>query len=106
MLASRSDVRAFSSGASMSGLPHAKHRGQGRALWRGRQDPSACLALDLKLLPIEEANQVVRLLEAESHQNDAAQAPRPALEGVVDGPARAIRHHVMPRQHANDDGWG
>jgi len=75
----------------MSGLPHTRYGGLGRALWHGRQDPPACFALDLALLPVEGARQSVRLLKVEVDQGSAIQAYGLAVGGVVDRPAGRLR---------------
>jgi hypothetical protein len=58
------------------------------------------LALDLKVLPVEHIHQLVRILKAEAHKRDPAQAYRPALEYIVHRPAGPIRLQVMSKQRS------
>jgi hypothetical protein len=73
-------------------------------LWRGRQDQAVCFALDLKLLPVEDANQVIRLLEAEVDQGSAIQAYGLAVGGVVDRPASQLWPQVMTQPRSGRSG--
>ena len=61
-------------------------------------------AVDLKLLPVEEARQSVRLLKGEVDQGSAIQAHGLAVGGVVDRPAGRLRPHVMPQPRSGCGG--
>ena len=62
-------------------------------------------AVDLKLLPVEEARQSVRFLKGEVDQGSALQAHGLAVGGVVDRPAGRLRPHVMPQPRSGCDRW-
>ena len=61
-------------------------------------------AVDLKLLPVEEARQSVRLLEGEVDQGSAIQAHGLAVGGVVDRPASRLRSYVMAQERSGCGG--
>ena len=60
--------------------------------------------LDFALLPVEQASQSVRLLEAKVDQGGAIQAHRLAVDGVVDRPASRLRSYVMAQERSGCGG--